>query len=295
MRNSLSNYIIAFFAVLISISLGIFTGIDEVRNGIILSFIIHWILFIPAYIFKTEKFYDLTGSVSYITILLYVLISSNGVKLNHSWNFNDFENWIASGNLGNIILTSLIILWTIRLGTFLFLRIKKAGEDKRFREIKKSFSWFFMAFTISGMWVSICTICALTGISNGIKLTGVTYAGILTFIIGITIEIISDNQKTNFRKIEDNKDRFITTGLWKYSRHPNYLGEIILWTGVATISYSSLEVYQMFTLISPIFTYLLLVHVSGINLLEKSGEKKWGHLDEYKVYKEKTPRLFLFF
>ena len=295
MRNSLSNYIIAFFAVLISISLGIFTGIDEVRNGIILSFIIHWILFIPAYIFKTEKFYDLTGSVSYITILLYVLISSNGVKLNHSWNFNDFENWIASGNLGNIILTSLIILWTIRLGTFLFLRIKKAGEDKRFREIKKSFSWFFMAFTISGMWVSICTICALTGISNGIKLTGVTYAGILTFIIGITIEIISDNQKTNFRKIEDNKDRFITTGLWKYSRHPNYLGEIILWTGVAIISYSSLEVYQMFTLISPIFTYLLLVHVSGINLLEKSGEKKWGHLDEYKVYKEKTPRLFLFF
>ena len=294
MRNSLSNYIIAFFAVLISISLGIFTGIDEVRNGIILSFIIHWILFIPAYIFKTEKFYDLTGSVSYITILLYVLISSNGVKLNLSWNFNDFENWVANGNLGNIILTSLIILWSIRLGTFLFLRIKKAGEDKRFREIKKSFSWFFMAFTISGMWVSICTICALTGISNGIELTGVTYAGILIFIIGFAIEIISDNQKTNFRKIEGNKDRFITTGLWKYSRHPNYLGEIILWTGVAIISFSSLELYQMFTLISPLFTYLLLVHVSGINLLEKSGEKKWGHLDEYKVYKEKTPRLFLF-
>jgi steroid 5-alpha reductase family enzyme len=278
MKNSLLNYIISFVAVLISVSLGILTGIDEVRNGIILSFIIHWLLFIPSYVFKTEKFYDLTGTISYISIVLYILLSSTDGII----------------NFGNIIVSSLIIMWTLRLGTFLFTRIKKAGEDKRFREIKKSFSWFFMAFTISGMWVSICTICALTGISNGIELTGVTYTGVIIFIIGFALEIISDNQKTNFRKIEYNKDKFITTGLWKYSRHPNYLGEIVLWTGVAIISYSSLEVYQMFTLVSPIFTYLLLVNVSGINLLEKSGEKKWGHLDSYKSYKENTPRLIGF-
>ena len=142
MKNSLINYIISFFAVLISVSLGILTGIDEVRNGIILSFVIHWLLFIPAYIFKTEKFYDLTGTISYISIVLYVLLSSsNGIS-----------------NFGNIIVSSLIIIWTLRLGTFLFIRIKKAGEDKRFREIKKSFSWFLMAFTVSGMWVSICCL-----------------------------------------------------------------------------------------------------------------------------------------
>ena len=278
MRNRIYNYIVSFVAVLISISLGALTGIDEVRNGIILSFIFHWLLFIPAFIFKTEKFYDLTGSLSYITIILYVLISSNN----------------GINNFGNVILSSLIIIWTLRLGSFLFFRIKKAGEDKRFREIKKSFSWFFMAFTFSGMWVSICALCALTGISNGIELTGVTYIGILLFVIGFTLEIIADTQKTNFRKLKDNKDKFITTGLWKYSRHPNYLGEIILWIGVAIISYSSLEINQLFTLISPIFTYLLLVHVSGINLLEKSGEKKWGDLNEYKKYKKETPRLFWF-
>ena len=278
MKNRIYNYIVSFVAVLISISLGALTGIDEVRNGIILSFIFHWLLFIPAFIFKTEKFYDLTGSLSYITIILYVLISSNN----------------GINNFGNIILSSLIIIWTLRLGSFLFLRIKKAGEDKRFREIKKSFSWFFMAFTFSGMWVSICALCALTGISNGIELTGVTYIGILLFLIGFALEIIADTQKTNFRKIKDNKDKFISTGLWKYSRHPNYLGEIILWIGVAIISYSSLEINQLFTLISPIFTYLLLVHVSGINLLEKSGEKKWGGLNEYKKYKKETPRLFWF-
>jgi steroid 5-alpha reductase family enzyme len=276
MNNILYNYIISFVAVLISVSLGLLTGIDEVRNGIILSFIFHWLLFIPAYIFKTEKFYDLTGSLSYITIILYVLISSND----------------GISNSGNVILSSLIIIWTLRLGTFLFLRIKKAGEDKRFREIKKSFSWFFMAFTISGMWVSICALCALTGISNGIELTVVTRLGIILFMIGFTLEIIADTQKTNFRRINDNKDKFITTGLWKYSRHPNYLGEIILWIGVAIISYSSLEINQLFTLVSPVFTYLLLVYVSGINLLEKRGHKKWGSLNEYKEYKRKTPRLF---
>ena len=278
MNNILSNYIISFVAVLISVSLGLLTGIDEVRNGIILSFIFHWLLFIPAYIFKTEKFYDLTGSLSYVTIILYVLISSND----------------GTSNFGNIILSALIIIWTLRLGTFLFLRIKKAGEDKRFREIKKSFSWFFMAFTVSGMWVSICALCALTGISNGIELNTITHTGIILFVIGFTIEIVADTQKTNFRKIEDNKDKFITTGLWKFSRHPNYLGEIILWIGVAITSYSSLEINQLFTLISPIFTYLLLVYVSGINLLEKSGEKRWGNLKEYKEYKRRTPRLFWF-
>jgi len=278
MKNRIYNYIVSFVAVLISISLGILTGIDEVRNGIILSFIFHWLLFIPAFIFKTEKFYDLTGSLSYITVILYVLISSND----------------GTSNFGNIILSSLIIIWTLRLGTFLFLRIKKAGEDKRFREIKKSFSWFFMAFTVSGMWVSICALCALTGISKGIELNNITYIGIILFIIGFTLEIIADTQKTNFRKIKNNRDKFITTGIWKYSRHPNYLGEIILWIGVAIISYSSLEINQLFTLVSPVFTYLLLVYVSGINLLEKSGQKKWGSLNEYKEYKRKTPRLFWF-
>ena len=219
MKNSLLNYVISFVAVSISVALGILTGIEEVRNGIILSFIIHWLLFIPAYVFKTEKFYDLTGTISYISIVLYVLLSSSDGVI----------------NFGNIVVSSLIIIWTLRLGTFLFIRIKKAGEDKRFREIKKSFSWFLMAFTVSGMWVSICAICALTGISNGIELTSVTYIGIVIFIIGFAVEIISDNQKTNFRKIEDNKDKFITTGLWKYSRHPNYLGEIVLWLSLIHI------------------------------------------------------------
>ena len=268
---------VSFVAILISISLGILTGIDEVRNGIILSFIFHWLLFIPAFIFKTEKFYDLTGSLSYITVILYVLISSND----------------GTSNFGNIILSSLIIIWTLRLGTFLFLRIKKAGEDKRFREIKTSFARFFLLWTISGMWVSFCSMCALTAIASndGVIVNNIFYIGLVTFIIGLSIEIIADSQKTKFRKDPKNKDKFINEGLWAKSRHPNYVGEITLWAGVAIMSFSSLEGSQYFSLISPIFTYLLLVYVSGVPQLTASGQKKWGHLESYQDYIKNTPTL----
>ena len=269
----------SLISFLISILLGILTGIDIVKNSIIISFFIHWFLFIPAYIFKTEKFFDLAGSFTYISIVLYVLISSNEYK---------------EPNIGSIILSFFIIIWAIRLGTFLYIRIKKAGEDKRVREIKKSFNWFFMTWTFSGMWVSICSLCAITGISNGIKFTETTYIGIIIFIIGFLIEIIADSQKTSFRKKIENRDKFITKGLWRYSRHPNYLGEIILWIGISLMSYSALEGSQIFTLISPVFTYVLLVYISGINFLEQSGEKKWGNQKEYKDYKSRTPRLIWF-
>ena len=277
MKNRIYNYIVSFVAVLISISLGILTGIDEVRNGIILSFIFHWLLFIPAFIFKTEKFYDLTGSLSYITVILYVLISSND----------------GTSNFGNIILSSLIIIWTLRLGTFLFLRIKKAGEDKRFREIKTSFARFFLLWTISGMWVSFCSMCALTAIASndGVIVNNIFYIGLVTFIIGLSIEIIADSQKTKFRKDPKNKDKFINEGLWAKSRHPNYVGEITLWAGVAIMSFSSLEGSQYISLISPIFTYLLLVYVSGVPQLTASGQKKWGHLESYQDYIKNTPTL----
>jgi len=265
-------------AFLVSIGLGISTGIEEVRNAVFLSFIIHWILFIPAYIMKTEKFYDISGTFTYITLIFYVFFSSMKNQINY----------------GNVITSIFIIFWSIRLGTFLFNRIKKAGEDKRFREIKKSFSWFFMAWTFSGMWVAICSLCALTAIANGIQINTISITGILIFIFGISIEIIADLQKTNFRKNPINKDKFIRTGLWKYSRHPNYLGEIILWIGIAIISLPSLELRQMFTLISPLFTYILLTRISGINLLEKSGDEKWGHREDYLLYKKETPRLIMF-
>jgi len=277
MKQNAIHIVLAFLAFTISIFIASLTKLKIVENAILLAFLIHWLLFIPAFLFKTEKFFDLSGSLTYLSVMIYVVFSKN--------NFQD--------QIGNIVLASLIILWAVRLGSFLFFRIKKAGEDKRFREIKTSFTRFFMVWTISGMWVSLCSMCALTAIAsnNGVVLNYLFYFGLVTFFVGMSIEVISDNQKTQFRKDPKNKDRFINTGLWSRSRHPNYVGEITLWSGVAIISFSSLEGWQYVSLISPVFTYFLLVYVSGVPQLEKSGQKKWGHIKDYQDYIKKTPSL----
>jgi steroid 5-alpha reductase family enzyme len=192
------------------------------------------------------------------------------------------------------VIVSCVAIWAIRLGSFLFMRIHKAGEDRRFRDIKPNFTRFFMTWTLQGMWVSMCLLCVLTALSSysGIIVNNIFYIGLMIFISGFIIEVLADHQKTVFRKNIDNKDKFISSGLWAYSRHPNYFGEILLWLGIAVMSFSSLEGFQYFTLISPIFVYILLVYISGIRMLENQANKKWGHLDSYKEYLKNTPRLF---
>ena len=279
MNTSLKELIFAGIAFTVTYSIAIATNLDIVINAVLLAFIIQWILFIPAYLLQTEKFFDISGSITYISVVSYCF-----------FNNYDLENL----NIGNVILSIIIIVWALRLGSFLFIRIKKAGEDIRFREIKKSPTRFFMTWTLQGMWVSLCSACALAGIAKGVIINSYFYIGLTVFFIGFIIEIIADNQKTKFRSNPENKDKFIDSGLWKFSRHPNYVGEILLWLGISIISLSSLEGLEFATLISPLFTYLLLVYVSGIRILEHNGDKKWGHLDSYKSYKKNTPRLIGF-
>ena len=275
----ITNILISVLSFAISYGIAHLTGSVIVKNAVLLAYVIHWIAYIPAYMFQTEKFYDLTGSVTYLSVVWFVFLSTyKSISL----------------NFGNLILVLLISIWTIRLGLFLFMRIHKAGEDKRFRTIKTSASQFFMTFTLSGLWVTLCSMCALVAISSpeGLVMNALTYIGIILFIIGFGIEIIADNQKTAFRSIEANKDSFITSGLWSKSRHPNYFGEVLLWFAIAVISFSSLEGLQLITLISPVFTYILLVYVSGVRMLEDMNDKKWADDEKYKSYKENTPMLF---
>ena len=275
----ITNILISVLSFAISYGIAHLTGSVIVKNAVLLAYVIHWIAYIPAYLFQTEKFYDLTGSVTYLSVVWFVFLST-------------YQS--ISLNFGNLILVLLISIWTIRLGLFLFMRIHKAGEDKRFRTIKTSASQFFMTFTISGLWVTLCSMCALVAISSpeGLVMNALTYVGIILFIIGFGIEIVADNQKTAFRTIEANKDSFFTSGLWSKSRHPNYFGEVLLWFAIAVISFSSLEGLQLITLISPVFTYILLVYVSGVRMLEDMNDKKWADDEQYKSYKKNTPMLF---
>ncbi len=277
---SFLNILFAAIAFSFTMTIAYLAKSDVVMQAVMLAFLIQWVAYIPAYIFQTEKFYDLTGSLSYLTVIWFVFFSSNN---------------LSGLNIQNLIVVTLISIWAIRLGTFLFGRIHKDGEDKRFRTIKTSASQFFMTWTLQGMWVSICTMCAITAISSsqGIIANALFYLGLAFFIVGFAIEVVSDQQKSAFRAVPENKEKFITSGLWSKSQHPNYFGEILLWSAIALLSISSLNGTQYLTLISPIFTYVLLVYISGVRMLDDMGNKKWGHLEEYKEYKRNTPTLFL--
>ena len=274
------NLLISLVVFLIAISIANATGNSLVVEAVLIAFIIQWVAFIPAYAFQTEKFYDLTGTLTYLSVTWYALYMSS----------DKFTNL----NGASIAIVLLISIWAIRLGSFLFSRIHKDGEDKRFRTIKPSATQFFMTWTLQGLWVSLCSMCALTAISSesGVVVNAFYYLGIGLFIYGFYTEVKADNEKSKFRSVPENREKFITTGLWAKSRHPNYFGEIVLWTAIAVISLPSLSGLQYITLISPIFTYVLLVHVSGVRMLEARGQKQWGHLEEYKAYQKSTPMLF---
>ena len=254
------------------------SGVNLVGHLLVMIFVIQWIAYIPAFIFKTEKFYDLTGSLTYISAILLALYSTNTSQ---------------SFDLGGLIIGLAIIVWAIRLGSFLFMRIHKDKKDGRFDSIKTSFSQFFMTWTLQGMWVFICSSAALVAIANptGVVINSVFMLGLALFILGFVVEVIAYNQKTVFRSIPENKDLFINEGLWARSRHPNYFGEITLWTGITVMGISTFEGMNYLAIFSPIFSYLLLVYVSGVRMLEYRVNKKWGHLEEYQNYKKNTPKL----
>ncbi len=267
-----------FYADIISFNSIDFAGSNLVGQILVITFVIQWVAYIPAFIFKTEKFYDLTGSLTYIGTISFALYASGS-----------FQNL----SLGNIFIGIAIIVWAIRLGSFLFMRIRKDKKDGRFDSIKKSFSQFFMTWTLQGMWVFICSSAALIAIANpsGVPINSVFVLGLVMFIFGFAIEVIADNQKSAFRSIPENKDSYINEGLWARSRHPNYFGEITLWAGITVMGISTFEGLNYLAIFSPIFSYLLLVYVSGVRMLEYRGHKKWGHLEDYQNYKKNTPKL----
>ena len=252
-----------------------YNGIPVFALCVALAFVIQWIVFIPSYLKQTEKFFDLTGSLTYISVITIGLLLS------------------AAIDARAVLLWALVIVWAVRLGTFLFRRIQKAGKDDRFDELKPSFIRFLNVWTIQALWVTFTVAAALVAITTSVRKDLDAYAvvGFLIWVFGFAFEVIADSQKSRFAADPANKGKFIQTGLWSKSRHPNYFGEIMLWIGVAVIALPVLVGLQWVALISPLFVTLLLTRVSGVPLLEAKADKKWGGQPDYEEYKKKTPVL----
>jgi len=243
----------------------------------VIGFVLHWTIFIPSYAFQTEHYFDLIGSLSYIATVI------TAILLNPSL---DIRDWI---------ICSMIMLWAVRLGSFLFWRVKTVGQDKRFTVMKTKFTWFLLTWTLGGLWVLVTMAAGLAALTSNttIELDFLGYIGIALWVFGFTIEIIADNQKSKFKNDPNNQGRFITSGLWSWSQHPNYFGEITLWFGLALLAFPVLSGWQLITLVSPVFVYFLLTKVSGIPILDRMAIEKWGLDSEYIAYAKETSKLIL--
>jgi steroid 5-alpha reductase family enzyme len=240
----------------------------------LLAFCVQWLAFIPAYLSQSEKYYDLTGSLTYLSV------AALGASV--------------YADARALLLAALIAVWALRLGSFLFLRIRDAGSDSRFDRIKTSFPRFLLTWTLQGLWVVMTAAAALAAMTSETRVAPgpLAVAGLGVWLLGFAIEVVADNQKRRFRRDPGNRGRFIRHGLWAWSRHPNYAGEILLWLGVAIIALPALSGWQYLTLLSPLFVYLLLTRVSGVPLLEAQAGERWGDDPAYRDYRDNTPVLW---
>ena len=253
-------------------------GFNSFKFLITVAVLIQFFIFVPSFIFKTEKFYDLTGSLTYISVTSIAYFS------------------IENPSTTDTILFLYVIIWAGRLGIFLFRRINKDGKDERFDKAKKKFFWFLQYWMGQAAWVVFTAGASVLAILSPTKteLDIMAFIGIFLWWSGFLIEVIADYQKRKFRKTSNPKTEFISNGLWSRSRHPNYFGEITLWIGMAVISLSSLNGIEYVTaIVSPVFVYLLLRKAEGVPMLERIAEERYGDLPEYIDYKKNTPVLMM--
>jgi steroid 5-alpha reductase family enzyme len=250
-------------------------GMNAFTFILIIAVLLQVFFFLPSFLLKTEKYYDLVGSLTYITTISLAYFS------------------VENKTMIDSIIYFYVMVWASRLGIYLFRRVRNDGKDVRFEKAKRHFFWFLQYWMGQALWVSLTACAAIIAILSPEEdaLPVLAIVGMVLWISGFTIESISDYQKRVFRKENNSSESFIHTGFWARSRHPNYFGEITLWTGIAVIALNTLNGIEYITLISPVFVYILLTRMSGVNLLERIADERYGHLEEYQRYKRNTPVL----
>ncbi|ELT87489.1 hypothetical protein CAPTEDRAFT_113160 [Capitella teleta] len=239
---------------------------------------IQWALFVVAAALKTEKFYDLAGSSTFLLLAIQSLRWGNGFFLRQR------------------VQTGMVVTWATRLGFYLFSRILQDGGDKRFDKVRNVPSTFFVYWTIQAVWVFVTLLptLILNSKKSDQELTKRDYAGWTLWAIGFVFEALADHQKSVFRANPENAGRFIQSGLWGISRHPNYFGEILMWLGMYLSASTTFRGWEHLGVISPIFVTYLLTKVSGIPLLERMAMQRWGDNPLHAEYVRNTAVLVPF-
>lgn len=226
MRNSVA-FVICLGVTLLALAIAVLldagttpvAGLPLLPTLALFAFVVQWLVYVPSFIKQTEHYYDLAGSLTYAGVIILAVL-------------------LTAPDLRGGVMAALVLIWCARLGSFLFKRVKQSGKDGRFDDIKPHWGRFLMAWTFQGLWVFMTLLAALLAITSPAA-TGwdlLASLGLAVWAAGFAIEVIADRQKSAFRADPANRGRFIRRGLWAWSRHPNYFGEILLWTGIALMA-----------------------------------------------------------
>lgn len=240
-----------------------------------LAFGLNWLVYVPSAFARTEHYYDLTGGLTYLSVTGLAVLLSQPLDLRST------------------LVVGMVSIWAIRLAGFLFVRVKRVGKDIRFDSVKTKPSTFLVWWTLQALWVLTTMAAALAVVTGGdrVPMSWLGWIGFGVWLFGFAVEVAADAQKSSFKKDPSHQGQFIRTGLWAWSRHPNYFGEIVLWTGVTVMAIPVLTGWQYATLISPVFVSFLLMKMSGVPLLERKADERWGGQEDYEAYKAATPVL----
>jgi steroid 5-alpha reductase family enzyme len=247
------------------------------------------VFILHGYPFLSERYFDISGSFTHLALTVTSLLLNRVVR-------SPRQIFVAVAS----------ILWMTRLGTYLYGRILKDGKDGRFDTFKLTFLSFLNVWVFQAAWVAIVQlpvmlVNSIDDSSSSSSMFLPVFDGIcmLIWFVGFIIEVIADTEKMVFRNDEKNKHKYITSGIWSLSRHPNYFGEILMWSALSMISSNvALEHNKMIlhaAWMSPIFTFLLLRFASGVPMIEKAGHKKWGNDPNYVKYMKETSMIIPWF
>ena len=235
------------------------------------SIVLNMAMFIPAYLFKTDKLTDISYAVTFAAVAVFGYLS--GVQSGYQ-----------------LLLFLMVAAWAIRLGGFLLYRVTKKGKDARFDGKREDIKWFAKFWFLQGLTVPVVMLAAsmvLFGDFTEIKLLSLVGLGV--FLAGLALEAVADWKKWVFNLQPSNKGKWIDEGVWSWSRHPNYLGEMAVWIGIYLYALPALDSWQYLVgLISPIYIIILLSYGSGIPILEKYADEKWGKNPQYQDYKKRV-------
>ncbi|KAG2504203.1 hypothetical protein JM16_009359, partial [Phytophthora kernoviae] len=243
--------------------------------------------FAIAFTCQFDKVTDLAGALNFIVLALLSLVMQ-GVYDTRA-----------------VVVTCLQVAWAVRLGSFLFVRVLKRGRDARFDEMRANCMAFFVFWVFQILWVFIVSLPVVLVNSCGKQVDDSfgearDVVGIVLWGLGMALEYAADASKSAFNDDSSNKDKLLCSGVWKYSRHPNYFGEILCWVGVTTVasanfaSNGSETWFYYVSAISPAFTFFVLMFLSGVPLAEDRYDDRFGLDPDYLEYKRSTSPLIIF-